>query len=123
LAHKDETCEIVRVTGATTDRSIDLDAALVRLGYSAFRPGQREAIDAIVGQRRVLLVAPTGGGKSLIYQLPAVVLGGTTLVVSPLISLMQDQVSALTARGVAATFLAATLSGDEVRRRMLPRPK
>ena len=98
--------------------AIDLDAALVRLGYSAFRLGQREAVETILGQRRLLLVAPTGGGKSLIYQLPAVLLGGTTLVISPLISLMQDQVSALTARGVSATFLAATLSGDEVRRRM-----
>ena len=118
MARTDPTREIVRVTGTAADTTIDLDAALVRLGYSAFRPGQREAIDAILAQRRLLLVAPTGGGKSLIYQLPAVVLGGTTLVVSPLISLMQDQVSALTARGVAATFLAATLSGDEVRRRM-----
>ena len=106
------------MTGVATDSPIDLDAALVKLGYSAFRPGQREAIETILGQRRLLLVAPTGGGKSLIYQLPAVVLGGTTLVISPLISLMHDQVSALTARGVAATFLAATLSGDEVRRRM-----
>jgi ATP-dependent DNA helicase RecQ len=98
--------------------AIDLDAALARLGYSAFRPGQREAVETILNQRRLLLVAPTGGGKSLIYQLPSVVLGGTTLVISPLVSLMQDQVSALTARGVAATFLAATLSGEEVRRRM-----
>ena len=97
---------------------MDLDAALARLGYSAFRPGQREAVETILTQRRLLLVAPTGGGKSLIYQLPAVVLGGTTLVISPLISLMNDQVSALTARGVSATFLAATLSGDELRRRM-----
>ena len=109
MARTDPTREIVRVTGTAADTTIDLDAALVRLGYSAFRPGQREAIDAILAQRRLLLVAPTGGGKSLIYQLPAVVLGGTTLVVSPLISLMQDQVSALTARGVAATFLAALL--------------
>lgn len=106
------------MTGIAAPGAIDLDAALVRLGYSAFRPGQREAVETILGQRRLLLVAPTGGGKSLIYQLPAVVLGGTTLVVSPLISLMQDQVSALTARGLSATFLAATLSGDEVRRRM-----
>ena len=96
----------------------DLDAALHRLGYDAFRPGQREAIETIILQRRLLLVAPTGGGKSLIYQLPATVLDGTTLVVSPLVSLMHDQVAALTARGVSATFLAATLDGDEVRRRM-----
>ncbi len=108
----------MHVTGTAADSAIDLDAALVRLGYSAFRPGQREAVETILAQRRLLLVAPTGGGKSLIYQLPAVVLGGTTLVISPLISLMHDQVSALTARGVSATFLAATLSGDEVRRRM-----
>lgn len=112
------TSELVRVTGTAADRDLDLDAALARLGYSAFRPGQREAIEAILHERRLLLVAPTGGGKSLIYQLPAVVLGGTTLVISPLISLMHDQVAALMARGVAATFLAATLNGDEIRRRM-----
>mgnify|MGYP001403125895 CR=1 FL=1 len=98
--------------------SYDFDAALGRLGYSAFRPGQREAIATILDRGRLLLVAPTGGGKSLIYQLPATVLGGTTLVISPLVSLMHDQVAALTARGVSATFLAATLPGDEVRRRM-----
>lgn len=96
----------------------DLHAALLRLGYASFRPGQREAIETILTQRRLLLVAPTGGGKSLIYQLPATVLGGTTLVVSPLVSLMHDQVAALGARGVSATFLAATLDSDEVRRRM-----
>lgn len=101
-----------------TAREIDLDAALVRLGYSAFRPGQREAVETILAQRRLLLVAPTGGGKSLTYQLPATVLGGTTLVISPLISLMHDQVAALEARGVPATYLAATLEADEVRRRM-----
>jgi ATP-dependent DNA helicase RecQ len=102
----------------TTDTHLDLDGALTRLGYAAFRPGQREAIETIITARRLLLVAPTGGGKSLIYQLPATVLGGTTLVVSPLVSLMHDQVAAMEARGVPATFLAATLDGDEVRRRM-----
>jgi ATP-dependent DNA helicase RecQ len=96
----------------------DLDAALIRLGYPSFRPGQREAVETLLTRRRLLLVAPTGGGKSLIYQLPATVLGGTTLVVSPLVSLMHDQVSALEARGVPATFLAATLDADEVKRRM-----
>ncbi|MGQ0647443.1 MAG: RecQ family ATP-dependent DNA helicase [Gemmatimonadaceae bacterium] len=103
---------------AAPARVFDLDAALARLGHSEFRPGQREAVETIIAQRRLLLIAPTGGGKSLIYQLPATILGGTTLVISPLVSLMHDQVAALTARGVAATFLAATLSSDEVRRRM-----
>src|SRR5438445_88727 len=67
---------------------------------------------------RLLLVAPTGGGKSLIYQLPALLLGGTTLVISPLIALMQDQVEALNARGVPATFLASTVESGEMRARM-----
>src|SRR5690606_11564868 len=67
---------------------------------------------------RLLLVAPTGGGKSLVYQLPACVLGGTTLVLSPLVALMHDQVAALTARGVRAGYLASTLDAGELRRRM-----
>lgn len=96
----------------------DVDNALRRLGYTDFRPGQREAIQTILEERRLLLVAPTGGGKSLIYQLPATLLAGTTLVVSPLVSLMHDQVASLTVRGVSATFLAATLDGEELRRRM-----
>jgi len=75
-----------------------------------FRPWQREAIDAILGEPgRALVVAPTGGGKSLTYQLPAAVLPGTTLVLSPLVALMEDQVRALSARGIPATFLASTL--------------
>jgi ATP-dependent DNA helicase RecQ len=96
----------------------DLDAGLRRLGYQAFRPGQREAIETLLDRGRLLLVAPTGGGKSLTYQLPASLLPGTTLVVSPLVSLMHDQVEALTARGVAATFLASTLEAAEFRRRL-----
>jgi ATP-dependent DNA helicase RecQ len=97
---------------------MDLDAALRRLGYASFRPGQREAIATLLDRGRLLLVAPTGGGKSLTYQLPAILLPGTTLVVSPLISLMQDQVRALEARGVAATFLASTLDAATLRARM-----
>jgi ATP-dependent DNA helicase RecQ len=96
----------------------DLDVALARLGYASFRPGQREAIETLFARGRLLLVAPTGGGKSLSYQLPATILPGTTLVVSPLIALMADQVQALEARGVRATYLAATLPADEMRRRM-----
>ncbi len=97
---------------------MDLDAGLKRLGYAGFRPGQREAIETLLERRRLLLVAPTGGGMSLVYQLPASLLPGTSLVISPLVSLMHDQVQALEARGVAATFLAATLSADEMRTRL-----
>src|SRR5262245_49470366 len=98
--------------------SVDLEGALARLGHTAFRPGQRESIETLLERGRLLLVAPTGGGKSLTYQLPAILLRGTTLVVSPLVALMADQVQALEARGVAATFLASTLDAGEMRRRM-----
>ena len=87
-------------------------------GLESFRPGQREAVETLLGGGNLLLVAPTGGGKSLTYQLPAALLEGTTLVVSPLIALMQDQVSALDSRGVAATYLASTLDPEETRRRI-----
>jgi len=96
----------------------NIEAGLERLGYSAFRMGQRQAVDTLLTEDRLLLVAPTGGGKSLIYQLPAVILPGTALVISPLISLMVDQVDALQQRGIAATFLAATLDPQELRGRM-----
>ncbi|MCS5635773.1 MAG: ATP-dependent DNA helicase [Myxococcota bacterium] len=95
-----------------------LDAALEDFGLREFRPGQREAIERLLEVGRVLLVAPTGGGKSLSYQLPAVLLDGTTLVVSPLVSLMQDQVSALATLGIPATFLASTLSAGEMGTRL-----
>ncbi len=96
---------------------VDLESVLrERFGLESFRPWQREAIDALLeGPGRVLVVAPTGGGKSLTYQLPATVLEGTTLVLSPLVALMEDQVRALEARGVPATFLASTLE-PELRR-------
>ena len=98
--------------------TLDIDAGLRRLGYQSFRPGQREAVETLLSAGRLLLVAPTGGGKSLSYQLPAVLLPGTTLVISPLVALMNDQVQALNARGVPATMLASTLDGNEIRRRM-----
>jgi hypothetical protein len=93
-----------------------LEQGLRRLGHTSFRPGQREAVETLLREGRVLLVAPTGGGKSLTYQLPALLLRGTTLVISPLIALMHDQVRALEECGVRATYLAATLEPDELRR-------
>jgi len=75
-------------------------------------------VETLLGQGRLLLVAPTGGGKSLVYQLPALLLPGTSLVVSPLIALMHDQVGALVARGIPATYLAASLEPAETRRRL-----
>ena len=97
---------------------LDLQAGLRKLGHETFRPGQREAIETMLDSGRLLLVAPTGGGKSLTYQLPAMLLPGTSLVVSPLIALMNDQVSALEACGVPATYLASTLAPDEMRERL-----
>lgn len=90
-----------------------------RFGFGAFKPWQREAIDAVLGQpRRALVVAPTGGGKSLTFQLPAVMLPGTALVVSPLVALMEDQSHALEQRGIAATWLSSTVAPDERRLRI-----
>jgi ATP-dependent DNA helicase RecQ len=86
-------------------------------GYADFRPGQTEAIRQVLSRRDVLVVLPTGGGKSLCYQVPALVQGGLTVVLSPLISLMQDQVDALTRREIPATYLNSTLSPNEVNAR------
>jgi ATP-dependent DNA helicase RecQ len=108
------------VLPASDITQLDLPRVLAeRFQLETFHAWQREAIDAILGGAgQVLLIAPTGGGKSLCYQLPAVVLPGTTVVISPLIALMQDQVRGLTARGIAATFLASTLDADERRKRL-----
>src|SRR5580698_5661629 len=86
-------------------------------GYDGFRPLQREIMEKVLAGRDVLAILPTGAGKSLCFQLPALARGGLTLVISPLIALMKDQVDALTASGVAATFLNSSLQGNEMARR------
>lgn len=100
------------------DRDAALREGLARLGHAEFRPGQREAIEGLLDDDRMLLVAPTGGGKSLCYQLPALLLEGTTVVVSPLIALMRDQVDSLERLGIEATYLASTLDGPEMAQRL-----
>ena len=87
-------------------------------GYGAFRPLQREIVEAALADRDVFALLPTGGGKSLCFQLPALLRPGLTVVVSPLIALMKDQVDQLQAAGVAATFLNSTLDADEARSRL-----
>ena len=82
----------------------------VLFGYDTFRPGQKDIVDAILDGRDVFAVMPTGAGKSLCYQIPAMMLDGITLVVSPLISLMQDQVNSLNEAGVSAAYINSSLS-------------
>src|SRR5256885_9852692 len=82
-------------------------------GYDAFRPLQQEIIDDALSDRDVFALLPTGGCKSLFFQLPALLRDGVTIVVSPLIALMKDQVHALRTSGIAATFFNSTLAGNE----------
>src|ERR1700674_1385296 len=82
-------------------------------GYDSFRKGQEQAVRSVLSGRPTIAILPTGGGKSLCYQLPALLLEGTTVVVSPLVALMKDQVDALRARGIAATFINSSLSDAE----------
>src|SRR3954462_6625955 len=87
-------------------------------GYDQFRPLQREIIEDALAGRDLFVLMPTGGGKSLCFQLPALIRHGLTIVVLPLIALMKDQVDALQASGIPATFLNSTLEADEARRRL-----
>ncbi|SDR72652.1 ATP-dependent DNA helicase RecQ [Opitutus sp. GAS368] len=102
--------------------ALSMDDLLLTLkttfGYGAFRPLQREIIEAALADKDVFALLPTGGGKSLCFQLPALLRPGLTVVVSPLIALMKDQVDQLQAAGVAATYLNSTLDADEARSRL-----
>jgi ATP-dependent DNA helicase RecQ len=92
----------------------DLHAALKQhFGHKAFRAGQEQVMEALLAGRSALALFPTSAGKSLCYQLPALLMDGVTLVISPLIALMKDQVQALRARGIAAARLDSSLSADE----------
>ncbi len=97
----------------------DLAAALrTYFGFQTFRPGQEEAIGCLLAGQHTLVVMPTGAGKSLIYQLASLHHPGLTLVISPLIALMKDQVDGLTRRGIPATYVNSTLTADEQTRRL-----
>lgn len=96
--------------GRSKDVGDPLEVLRSRFGMDAFHPGQREVIERLLAGRNAAAVFPTGGGKSLCYQLPALMLEGTTVVISPLISLMKDQCDALARRGIAAVRLDSSLS-------------
>src|SRR5438067_6508682 len=84
-------------------------------GFDTFRDGQQSAVDKLLAGQSVLAIFPTGGGKSLCYQLPALLLDGVTLVVSPLIALMKDQIDFLVSKGVAAARLDSSVPFEEGR--------
>jgi ATP-dependent DNA helicase RecQ len=93
---------------------LDLSQSLQQhFGYGAFRKGQEPVVRSVLSGRPTIAILPTGAGKSLCFQLPALLLEGTTVVVSPLVALMKDQVDALRARGIAATFINSSLSDGE----------
>ena len=99
---------------------MDIYKALKKyFGYESFKKGQEELVNGIIAGRDVLGIMPTGGGKSLCYQLPAMVLDGVTIVISPLIALMKDQVDALNEMGVEATFINSSLGSEEAMQRTM----
>jgi ATP-dependent DNA helicase RecQ len=94
--------------------TLDIEQALKQyFGYDSFRQGQRQIVEHILAGQDALILMPTGGGKSLTYQLPALLQPGLAIVISPLIALMRDQVSRLQANGIAATYINSSLSADE----------
>jgi len=95
-----------------------LELLKIHYGFKNFWPGQEKAIDNILTDKSSLVIMPTGGGKSLIYQLPSLILAGVTFVISPLIALMKDQVDSLNAVGIPATFINSSLSLAETQRRL-----
>lgn len=95
-----------------------IDLMAIHYGFAKFRPGQDQAIDAVLAGRSSVIIMPTGGGKSLCYQLPALVLPGITIVISPLIALMKDQVDQLNNLGIPATFINSSISPAESAKRL-----
>jgi len=113
-----EAADVVRAAKATAWRERALATLTDVFGYASFRSGQLEIIEEVLAGRDCVGVMPTGAGKSVTYQVPARLLGGVTLVVSPLISLMKDQVDAMQEVGMRATFLNSSLEPAERARRM-----
>ncbi len=87
-------------------------------GYDSFRPGQDRVIESVLAGDHSLGIMPTGGGKSLCYQIPGILLEGTAVIISPLISLMRDQVDALLENGIDATYINSSLSSGEAMKRL-----
>lgn len=109
------------IARGTPPAMADPESLLPRFGLQSFRPGQRDVVDAVASGADVMCVMPTGGGKSLCYQLPSLARSGTTIVVSPLIALMKDQVDTLQRLGIAARLINSSLSAgeqDDVMRQM-----
>jgi ATP-dependent DNA helicase RecQ len=101
-----------------TEQTIQPEQWLGNFGLPGFRPGQKNVIQAVLAGKDTLCIMPTGGGKSLCFQLPTIAREGVTIVISPLIALMKDQVDSLTQRGIPATFINSTLSSDEQQNRI-----
>ncbi|PHQ34264.1 RecQ family ATP-dependent DNA helicase [Rhodopirellula bahusiensis] len=108
LTHR--TKERMSSLASNSNQSVDPESLLPQFGLKQFRPGQRDVVDALAAGADCLCVMPTGGGKSLCYQLPSLAREGTTIVVSPLIALMKDQVDTLQRRGIRARLLNSTQS-------------
>ena len=87
-------------------------------GFDDFRAGQLDIINSIISKKDALAILPTGGGKSICFQIPGLIMTGTTLVISPLISLMKDQVDALLKKNIAATYINSSLKSSEIQKRL-----
>ena len=107
----------------TTRTGTALDVLTGTFGFDEFRPGQEQVVETLLAGRSALAVFPTGAGKSLCYQLPALLLDGVTVVVSPLIALMKDQIDFLAGRGVAAARLDSSLDRRRGARRLRAPPR
>ena len=108
----------MRIVTTETAKTVDAEKWLPNFGLAKFRPGQRAVIDAITGGKDTLCIMPTGGGKSLCYQLPSIAREGLTIVISPLIALMKDQVDGLNRNGIPATFINSSLAPSEQQSRI-----